>query len=149
MKSVEISQAQNLNNLKLVAKNSKQAWFKVNTPITGDYTVQFDYRNTDGNMDRWMYVTLWQDSDVYGFVQMRGDNFRFQYKDKDGVNTNSDTFYAYDAAVWNTMKIARVNGAVYVNFFAVAVVMHSACLKLAFTPGAEGAWPRRCTYLFP
>ena len=45
-------------------------------------------------MDRWMYVTLWQDSDVYGFVQMRGDNFRFQYKDKDGVNTNSDTFYA-------------------------------------------------------
>ena len=35
------------------------------------------------------------------------------------------------------------------RFFAVAVVMHSACLKLAFTPGAEGAWPRRCTYLFP
>ncbi|MBQ3135663.1 MAG: DUF4886 domain-containing protein [Oscillospiraceae bacterium] len=110
-----VEQEGNNKYLKLVARNSKQVWFKVNTPITGDYTVQFDYRNTDGNMDRWMYVTLWQDTDVYGFVQMRGDNFRFQYKDKDGVNTNSDTFYAYDAAVWNTMKIARVNGAVYVK----------------------------------
>ncbi|MBE6957398.1 MAG: DUF4886 domain-containing protein [Ruminococcaceae bacterium] len=101
--------------LQLISRNSKQAWFKVDTPITGDYTVQFDFHRTDGNMDKWTYVTLWQDTDVYGFVQMRGDNFRIQYKNEEGVNTNSDTFYAYDAGVWNTMKIARVNGGLYVK----------------------------------
>ena len=33
--------------------------------------------------------------------------------------------------------------------FAVAVALRIVCLKLAFTPSAEGAWPGHCTYLFP
>ena len=33
--------------------------------------------------------------------------------------------------------------------FAVAVALRIARRKLAFTPSAEGAWPGRCTYLFP
>ncbi len=102
--------------LKLVARNSKQVWFKVDTPITGDYTVQFDYYRDDSDMDRWIYVTPWQDTDVYGFVQIRGDNFRVQHKDAaTGANTNSDLFYSNQPGIWNTMKIARVHGGVYIK----------------------------------
>ncbi|MBQ3556660.1 MAG: DUF4886 domain-containing protein [Oscillospiraceae bacterium] len=102
--------------LQLISKNSKQAWFKVNTPITGDYTVQFDFLPKDGNPDRWIYITLWQDTDVYGFIQMNGDRFRIQHKDAGtGENTNSPTFLSNEVGIWNTMKIARVNGGLYVK----------------------------------
>ena len=99
--------------LELHASNSKQAWFKVDTPITGDYTVQFDVLRTDANVDDWVYATLWQDTDVYGFVQMRGDNFRIQYgADK----TTSETYY-HDVGTWQTMKFARVNGGLYAKIW--------------------------------
>ena len=102
--------------LKFITRNSKSTWFKVNTPIEGDYTVQFDFFREDANSDRWMYINLWQDTDVYGFVQMNGNRFRVQHKDAEtGANTNSNTFYSNEAGVWNTMKIARVNGGIYVK----------------------------------
>ncbi|MBQ3557498.1 MAG: DUF4886 domain-containing protein [Oscillospiraceae bacterium] len=99
--------------LELGARNSKQAWFKVDTPIYGDYTVQFDVYRTDTNINHWVYATLWQDTDVYGFVQMRGDNYRIQYgADK----ITSDTNY-HEAMQWMTVKIARVNGGIYTKIW--------------------------------
>jgi hypothetical protein len=99
--------------LELGARNSKQAWFKVDTPIYGDYTVQFDVFRTDTNINHWVYATLWQDTNVYGFVQMRGDNYRIQYgSDK----ITSETNY-HEAERWMTVKLARVNGGLYTKIW--------------------------------
>ena len=99
--------------LELGARNSKQAWFKVDTPIYGDYTVQFDVYRTDTNINHWVYATLWQDTDVYGFVQMRGDNFRVQY----GADKITSETYYHAAETWMTVKIARVNGGIYAKIW--------------------------------
>jgi len=98
--------------------NTNSTGFKVDQALTGDYTVQFDFWTKDGDPDRWMYINLWEENEdkVYTMVQMNGDHFRVQHKDSEtGENTNSETFYSNEAGVWNTMKIARVNGGVYVK----------------------------------
>ncbi len=103
--------------LELVGENGKYAWCVVDTPISGDYTVQFDFLHKSDEAGKGTtYFNLWQTTGLYAMVQMPDDHLRVQHIDAgSGLYSNSKIFYSHDYDIWNTMKIARVDGGVYIK----------------------------------
>jgi len=100
--------------LQLVGQDGKSTypWAIVDTPIFGDYTVQLDFR-FDGKFGE-IFFDMWEDDDIYSMVQIGTDNFNFQYEDAEtGKNVNSPEFASHEPGVWNTIKVARVDGGMY------------------------------------
>ncbi len=100
--------------LQLVGKegDANYPWTIVGTSIYGDYTVQLDFR-FDANVGE-IFFNMWHGNSIYSMVQIGTDHFNFQYTDAETGNyINSPVFYSHQPGVWNTIKVARVDGGMY------------------------------------
>ncbi|MBQ3135664.1 MAG: DUF4886 domain-containing protein [Oscillospiraceae bacterium] len=101
-------------HLQLIGSEGKAnyPWAIVDTPIFGDYTVQLDFR-FDANVGE-IFFNMWHGNSIYSMVQIGTDHFNFQYTDAEtGDYVNSPIFYSHEPGVWNTIKVARVDGGMY------------------------------------
>ncbi len=109
--------------LELQSGEKKSDWVMVDEEITGDYTVQFDYMFTQSGAGatptaskQFLYITLFQNSDVTAFIHLTSEGMRFQYRDGD-VTVNDPAAFSTDVVYtlnqWYTIKIIRVNGGIY------------------------------------
>ena len=101
--------------LELWGDNGLYAWCVVDTPISGDYTVQFDFYHPADSVGKGnTFLNLWQGTDVYAMVQMDTGSFQVQHIDAEtGMYMNSKQYDDYGVDAWYTMKVARTDGGVY------------------------------------
>ena len=111
-------------SLKLTAYNGKRTWHKVDLPIRGDYTASFDFKFTGGRTTfnglypgHCLYINLWQDSGVHGFVDLTPEGIRCEYQTAKGEIVNDPECFGsailYPLNQWHTARLARVNGGIF------------------------------------
>lgn len=112
--SLNIEEADGNQYLALGAANKASTWHKVSQTLTGDYTVQFDYKLPGGIL----YLAFWQDSNVHERVLLRPDKIQFSYRpipldqgDSESItkDVKCDT---NDSSGWYTFKGTRANGCI-------------------------------------
>jgi len=110
--------------LQLFSAKKKTPWVKVNEELVGNYTVQLDFKlSNEPKLNQYLYMTLYQDSKTHAFVHLHTDGVRFQYKPlptdqtSTALNVPPYMFYPEHSTpdVWHTIKIARVDGGLYVK----------------------------------
>ena len=113
--------------LQLTSKNGKATWHKVNTPIVGNYTVQFDFLFTgarigfdSGAPGHYLYMNLWQDSGIHGFAVLCPEGIRVEYipEGSTAVHYDPEKFGVspiYEVNKWHTIKVVRVDGGIYIK----------------------------------
>ena len=108
--------------LVLQSKDGKTPWVKIDRAIAGDYTAQFDFRFPTTTYpphyaNEYLYLNLWQDSDIYIFVHFNSANgIRFQYKEGDKyINTAYVRSDLTAQGTWRTAKLIRVNGGIFLK----------------------------------
>ena len=113
--------------LQLTSKNGKATWHKVNTPIVGNYTVQYDFLFTgarigfdSGAPGHYLYMNLWQDSGIHGFAVLCPEGIRVEYipEGSTAVHYEPEEFGVspiYDLNKWHTIKVVRVDGGIYIK----------------------------------
>ena len=90
--------------------NMTSPWFMSNTAVTGNYTVQFDYRNYEMGANS-LYVTMFQ-KDAKGNVHPNTAMFRLQ--GTTGLQANNGEWTGeIPNRQWCTFKLTCVNGALY------------------------------------
>ncbi len=110
--------------LKLNAYNNARTWVKVDMPIEGDYTACFDFTFTGGRTKNnflypghCLYLNLWQDSGIHGFLDLTPEGIRCEYQNERAEVVNDpESFHEeiiYPLNVWHSIRVARVNGAIY------------------------------------
>ena len=116
-------------SLKLTACNGKRTWHKVDLPIRGDYTASFHFKFTGGRTTNntlypghCLYINLWQDSGIHGFVDLTPEGIRCEYQAENGEVVNEPELFGeeicYPLNVWHTARLARVNGCIFVKVWA-------------------------------
>ncbi len=110
--------------LQLFSAKKKAPWVKVNEELVGNYSVQLDFKLSDApKFNQYLYMTLYQDSKTHAFIHLHNDGVRFQYKPlptdqtSTALNVPPHMFYPEHSTseVWHTIKIARVDGGLYVK----------------------------------
>ena len=113
--------------LQLTTKNGKATWHKVNVPITGNYTVQYDFLFTGARVGfdsaspgHYLYMNLWQDSDIHGFAVLAPEGVRVEYIPEGSSTVTYDPGKlgltpVFDLNKWHTIKVVRIDGGIYVK----------------------------------
>ncbi len=110
--------------LSLQSVNGSAPWFKINTSASGEYTAQFDFSFSGAKPaggSQFLYITLFQDSDVHAFVHLTPEGVRVQYRETSGgsgtlIETSqlgNEVVYALNT--WHTVRIVRVDSGLYVK----------------------------------
>jgi len=120
--ALDVAEEDGNQYLVLRAKNKGATWHKVTQQLTGDYTVQFDYRyDPKGTSGSILYMTFWQDSVInertmlhdkkvqFGFTPVRTD----QKNGEENININVPGDVSSPG--WHTFKAIRLNGSIMVK----------------------------------
>lgn len=153
--------------LKLTAYNGMRTWHKVELPIRGDYTATFDFKFTGGRTTssglypgHCLYINLWQDSGIHGFLDLTPEGIRCEYESEPGKIINDPELFGeeilYTLGQWHSIRVARVNGGIFARVWPQGqpepegwdvICMHReyrtddpACFRLQYYAG--GATPR-------
>ncbi|MBE6957204.1 MAG: DUF4886 domain-containing protein [Ruminococcaceae bacterium] len=118
--------------------NMLSPWIMSNTTVTGNYTVQFDYRNYEMGANS-LYVTMFQKNSD-GAVHPNTAMFRLQ--GTTGIQINGGEWQsAIPNQQWATFKLTCVNGALYAKVWPKSQPEPVEWSAIAQVPGLSTATP--------
>jgi hypothetical protein len=122
--ALDIAEEDGNRYLVLRARNKAATWHKVTQQLTGDYTVQFDYRfDTNGATGSMLYMTFWQDSVINERTIIRDGKMQFSFVPVRTDKQSGEASVVLDvpgeptASGWHTFKAIRLNGTIMVKYW--------------------------------